>query len=257
MIEFVQAPCLSSVKNIRHGFFTRLGGVSSEPFATLNCSEASFDAPEKVEENRRRIAEAMGGGLDDLMICKQVHSTEVEVLSNRFPAGLRPQADAMVTDRRGIILGILTADCAPILLVDEEAGVIGAAHAGWRGALDGIIDQTVTAMEHLGAEAPRMVAAIGPCIWQDSYEVGVDFPIPFYIEDDGNTCFFKPSPKRGHSLFDLPGFIESQLRKAGVGQIEKSPADTFQDEARFFSHRRGYVRGQKEEGRMLSCIVME
>lgn len=257
MIEPIVSPLLASVKNTRHAFFTRQGGVSDGPFATLNCAGNSFDAPEKVEENRRRVAAHMGCDPDRLMICKQTHTINAVRVDAPFLPDLRPEADAMVTDRKGILLGILTADCVPVLLADEQAGVIGAAHAGWRGALDGIINQTVSAMEHMGAEAPRMVAAIGPCIWQDSYEVGPDFPIPFYIEDEDNACFFKTSPKRGHSLFDLAGYVESQLRKAGVGQIEKSPADTFADQTRFYSYRRGYVSGSKEEGRMLSCIVLE
>jgi len=256
MTPFLQASNLNIQTTLRHGFFTRQGGVSEGRFATLNCSETLHDAPEKVMENRRRVAHALDVDPERLMTCRQVHSAYVCVITRPLEAHERPEADAMVTDRKGIALGILTADCVPVLLADTKAGVIGAAHAGWRGALDGVIEQTVAAMEKLGADCENIAAAIGPCIWQDSYEVGPDFPIPFYINDEENVRFFKESPKRGHSLFDLPGFVVAQLERSGVTNIQSSPADTYTDEDRFFSYRRGYVRGVKEDGRMLSCIVL-
>jgi len=255
MTVFLQASNLSGIATLRHGFFTRQGGVSDGSFSSLNCSESSRDVPENVVENRRRVAQALGVDGDHLMICRQMHSACVRVITSPFYAQNRPEADAMVTDRCGIALGILTGDCVPILLADGKAGVIGAAHAGWRGALDGVIEQTVGAMERLGADCDNITAALGPCIWHDSYEVGPDFPIPFYINDEANSCFFKPSSKRGHSLFDLPGFVMAQLNRAGVQNVESSPADTYTDEARFYSHRRGFVRDVKEDARMLSCIV--
>jgi len=256
MILSLKADNLSKFASLRHGFYTRQGGVSPAPYASLNCSEASFDAPENIEENRRRIAESLEIEPDRLVTCRQVHACAAHVVVAAGNPKARPEADALVTDRRGLALGILTADCAPVLFVDPVAGVIGAAHAGWRGALDGVIEQTLVTMERLGASRRSICAAIGPCIWQDSYEVAADFPIPFYIEDEASGEYFKPSAKRGHLLFDLPSFVTTQLVKAGIENIAPSPADTYTNEDRFFSHRRGYVRGAKEDGRMISTIML-
>ena len=248
---------LNDFTRVRHGFFTREGGVSQGIYAALNCGPGSSDDPAAVEENRRRAMAMLDLPPESLATLYQAHTADVVVVTEPWSADRRPTADAMVTDRPGIALGILTADCAPVLLADGKAGVVGAAHAGWKGALGGVLDNTVRAMVALGAKPDRMVAAIGPCIGHRSYEVGAEFPTPFLAEDTANVDFFAPAPRAGHALFDLPGYISRKLARLGVLDVTRVPADTCRDEGRFFSYRRTTLRGESDYGRQLSAILLD
>jgi polyphenol oxidase len=241
---------------IRHGFFTREGGVSDGLFASLNCGLGSGDDAGKVAENRGRAMAALGLEAERLATCHQVHSPSVVVVDAVWPQAERPRADAMVTRLNGVALGILTADCAPVLFADAEAGVIGAAHAGWRGALSGVLEATVTAMIALGAAPERLGAGIGPCIAQSSYEVGPEFPAPFLAADPASADFFRPAPRAGHFLFDLAGYAARRLARLGLGRIELSGGDTAAQADRFFSYRRSFLRREKDYGRELSAICL-
>jgi YfiH family protein len=255
MSIFLTADNLTAAK-IRHGFFTRLGGVSEGGFASLNIGLGTKDHPENVAENRARIARAMGVAPEHLLTCRQIHSDRVMSVSVPWDLPHRPEADAMVTDVRGLALGVLTADCVPVLFADATAGVIGAAHAGWRGALSALLENTCQAMERLGAQRGRVRAAIGPCIGPESYEVGPDFEPPFIKEDEANKSFFKDSAKAGHKMFDLPAYVFQKLETLGIANISPSPADTCHDEGRFFSYRRSCLMKEAEAGRQLSVIVL-
>ncbi len=248
---------LDDVPRLRHAFFTREGGVSDGLFRSLNCGFGSGDAAEKVAENRARAMAALGSSTERLVTCYQVHSAKVANVEAPWRREDNPRADALVTRRRGIALGILTADCVPVLFADAEAGVIGAAHAGWKGALAGVIEATVAAMAGLGALPARIRAAIGPAIQQPSYEVGPEFPAPFLAEDGCSAAFFAPAPREGHFLFDLAGYVARRLGRAGVGAVERATGDTAADEERFFSYRRACLRGEKDYGRGLSAILLE
>ncbi len=234
---------------VAHGFFTRRGGVSDGLYASLNCGPGSGDKPAHVAENRARAAAALG--LEDLHTCYQVHGTRVVTVDGETTETGR-EADALVTRARGIALGVLTADCAPVLLHDPANGVIGAAHAGWRGALSGVVEETVAAMETLGAARATTAAAVGPCIAQASYEVGPDFPDAFR---DGDR-FFVPAPRAGHWQFDLPGYVMARLARLGIGEAVASGHDTYDEEEDFFSYRRSCHRGEKDYGRCLSAIAL-
>jgi YfiH family protein len=252
MIEFTSL----SLPGIRHGFFTREGGVSAGLYASLNCGFGPKDETAHVAENRARAMKSLRLASTALATAKQVHGTETVVVEKPWPEDQAPRADALVTRMPGLALGILSADCAPILFADAEAGIIGAAHAGWRGALKGVIESTVAAMEDLGASAPRISAAIGPCITRASYEVGPEFPAPFLAQDPGNAVFFAPSPKAEHFLFDLPGYAEKRLKALGLKRIELSGADTAAEAARFFSYRRACLKGEQGHGLGLSAIAL-
>jgi YfiH family protein len=241
---------------VAHGFFTREGGVSGGLYASLNCGFGSGDAPENVAENRARAMRALDVVPDALVTCYQVHSPNVVEVEAPWRREEAPRADAMVTTRRGLALGILTADCAPVLFADAEAGVIGAAHAGWRGAIGGVCEATLAAMAKHGARPERVAAAIGPAIAQTSYEVGPEFPAPFLAEAPGNADFFVPSPRDGHFRFDLGGYLERKLRGLGLDAVARAPHDTAADEARFFSWRRTWLQGGKDYGRGLSAIAL-
>jgi YfiH family protein len=241
---------------VRHGFFTREGGVSDGIFASLNCGFGSNDDAAKVRENRRRAMAALGLAADRLAICHQLHSPDVVTVEAPWRHEDRPRGDAMVTRRPGVALGILTADCAPVLFADPEARIIGAAHAGWRGALTGVLEATVTAMEALGAATARIRAGIGPCIAQTSYEVGPEFPAPFLAEDAANARFFRAAPRVGHFHFDLAGYVAHRLERLGLGQIERSGGDTAAEAERFFSYRRSCLRKEPDYGRELSAICL-
>lgn len=236
---------------LRHGFFTRRGGASSGIFEGLNCGPGSSDQAEAVALNRRRVAEALEVAPEDLVALHQVHSARVIEVTG--PMEGRPQADAMVTATPGLALTILTADCQPVLFADHAAGVIGAAHAGWRGALDGVLEATVEAMEALGARRDRIVAVIGPAISQQAYEVGPELMASFVADDPGNVRFFAPG-KDGRYHFDLPGHGLDRLRRAGVGRAEWTGHCTYSDPRRFFSYRRSVHRGEADYGRLLSAI---
>ncbi len=240
---------------VRHGFFTRLGGVSTGLYEGLNAGVGSGDDPAAVAENRRRVAQAMGGALDDLCGCYQVHSAIAHV-TDRGWVGERPQGDAVVTSTPGPICTTLTADCAPVLLADAEAGVVAAAHAGWKGALGGIVAATVEAMQGLGAEPGRMVAVVGPCIAQASYEVGADYQARFEAEAPGSARFFAAGASGDKRLFDLPGFVLWRLEQAGVGEAAWTGHDTRADAGRFYSNRRAYLAGEPDFGRLISAIAL-
>ncbi len=236
---------------LRHGFFTRRGGASSGIFEGLNCGPGSSDQAEAVALNRRRVAEALEVAPEDLIALHQVHSARVIAVTG--PIEGRPQADAMVTATPGLALTILTADCQPVLFADHVAGVIGAAHAGWRGALDGVLEATVEAMEALGARRDRIVAVIGPAISQQAYEVGPEFVAAFIDDDPANARFFAPG-QAGRSHFDLTGHGLHRLRRAGVGCAEWTGHCTYSDPGRFYSYRRSRHRGEADYGRLLSAI---
>ncbi|SFS49493.1 peptidoglycan editing factor PgeF [Brevundimonas viscosa] len=240
---------------VRHGFFTRQGGVSTGLYESLNTGVGSSDDPAAVAENRRRVAAHFGGTADDLAACYQIHSAVARVAETGWK-GERPEGDASVTAAPGVICAVLTADCAPVLLADPEAGVVGAAHAGWKGALGGIIHSTVAAMEALGARPDRMVAVIGPCISQTSYEVGADFQERFEHHDEGSGRFFRPGGSDDKRLFDLPGFVLWRLEQAGVGEAAWTGEDTRTDEARFFSNRRAFLNREPDFGRQMSAISL-
>lgn len=238
---------------VRHGFFTRRGGVSTGLYQGLNTGLGSADDPEAVTENRRRLAAALGGRADDLAACYQIHSAITRVAEGPW-AGDRPEGDAVVTATIGVIPGVLTADCAPVLLADPEARVVGAVHAGWKGALGGVVHSAVAAMEALGARPDRIVAVVGPCIAQASYEVGVDFEARFTHHDPGSDRFFIPGEADDKRMFDLPGFVLWRLEQAGVGEAAWTGHDTCADEATFYSNRRAFQRGEPDFGRLMSAI---
>ena|SRR5436190_246576 len=238
---------------IRHGFFTRQGGVSQGLYASLNVGVGSGDDPDAVAENRRRASEHFGG--TTLVTAYQVHSATALVADGVWPAG-PPQADAVVTATPGVICGALAADCAPVLLCDPQARIVAAVHAGWKGALTGIVEAAVTRMVSLGADRNRLRAAIGPCIGPASYEVGVEFLERFVHFDRGYSQFFTPGVTPDKRQFDLPGFVLARLQAAGVEAREWTGHDTCADEDRFFSNRRAFKRGESDYGRLLSAIVL-
>ena len=248
-VEVIRTPALEGVA---HGFLGRRGGVSTGVHAGLNVGLGSDDDPEAIVENRRRAAEAVlpGGRLVSVF---QIHSADAVTVAHPWDETARPHADALVTDRPGLALGILTADCAPVLLADAEAGVVGAAHAGWKGAIGGVTDATVAAMEKLGADRDRIVAAIGPCIARASYEVDDGFARRFDEADPANERFFAPG-KPGHHQFDLEAYVAHRLACAGVTRIAALGLDTYAQEDRFFSFRRATHRGESAYGRQISVI---
>jgi YfiH family protein len=247
---------LNEVNRIRHGFFTREGGVSQGIYTSLNCGPGSNDDAAAVTENRARAMAMLDLEPQALVTVHQAHTAEVVVVNQPWP-GERPVADAMVTTTPGLALGILTADCAPVLFTDRRGNVVAAAHAGWKGALGGVLENTVEKMVELGAKKKSIVAAIGPCIGQRSYEVGPDFPAPFMAESAENKDFFAPARREGHWLFDLPGYVSRKLARVGVIDVTRVPADTCRDEARFFSYRRTTLRGEADYGRQLSAILID
>ena len=247
---------LSAIPGLRHAFFTRDGGVSSGIYAGLNGGLGSNDDPQNVAENRRRMAERMGVTPHHFLSAHQIHSPDAVIASGPWAGASRPRADAIVTRTEGIAIGVTAADCGPILLADPNARVIGAAHAGWKGALTGILESTIEAMEKLGAERGGTVAAIGPMIRQQSYEVGSEFVERFIDAEADNAVFFMPSPREGHSMFDLAGFIRMRLENAGVLMIDDVGADTYSDE-RFFSYRRSVHRKEPDYGRHVHAIALE
>lgn len=248
---------LNDITHIRHAFFTRTGGVSTGLYASLNCGLGSNDDPEAVRENRARAAARMEVPASHLVTCHQIHSPTCVVVEQPWTTDAMPRADAMVSRQPGIALGILTADCAPVLFADSKARVIGAAHSGWKGARAGVLEATVARMVELGAKPGRIVACIGPCIAQRSYEVGPEFPAPFHEEDERNRDYFAPARKPGHFLFDLAAYVTRRLGDAGVTVIQRCPNDTVAEEDRFFSYRRSCLRGEPDYGRGLSAIVLQ
>ena len=244
-------------RGVRHAFFSRQGGVSTGIYSSLNCSFGSGDDPEAVALNRARAMEMVDRSPETLVTVYQVHSHRAVVVEEPWVRANAPRADAMATNRPGVTLGILTADCAPVLLADAAAGVIGAAHAGWRGARDGVLEAVVEAMVGLGARAERITAAVGPCIAQASYEVGPEFPDLFADAGREAGSFLRPAERPGHFMFDLEGYAAQRLRKAGVGNVTYLSLDTCAHEEAFFSYRRSCHRGEPDYGRGLSCIFLD
>jgi YfiH family protein len=252
----LEAPSLAALRGVRHAFFTRAGGVSDGIYASLNAGIGSHDHPEAVAENRARRAGAVGVRPDRLLTAYQVHSPDVVVVTAPWPADRRPRADALVTKQPGLALAVTTADCGPVLLAEERAGVIAAAHAGWRGAAGGVIEASVAAMERCGAERGRIVAALGPMIRQPSYEVGPEFVSQFTREEAANARFFAAGARNGHALFDLAAFIAARLAAAGVRHIEDIGRCTYGEEECFYSYRRSTHRNESDYGRHLSAIAL-
>ncbi len=245
-------PLCSAELAVPHGFFTRLGGVSVGPYSTLNCSLSGQDSRDAVLENRSRAARTIGAEPEALLGLTQVHGAEVVHATTAWRAGQGPRADALVTDRPGIALGIITADCAPVLFCDADAGVVGAAHAGWRGAVAGVLEATIAAMQALGAR--RVCAAIGPCIQQVSYEVGADLRDAVLMREQADSRFFAAGRREARWQFDLPGYCAARLEAAGVAIVGSVTVDTVEDDTRFFSHRRRTLAGGGPIGHQISAI---
>ncbi|MCR9220589.1 MAG: peptidoglycan editing factor PgeF [Alphaproteobacteria bacterium] len=255
-VELLEPPALVG-GSVRAAFFTRRGGVSRGIHAGLNVGFGSDDAADAVAENRRRAMAALAEAPPPLVTVHQVHGRAVAAVDAPWPRADNPKADALVTDRPGIALGILTADCAPILFADAAAGVIGAAHSGWKGACLGVGAATVEAMERLGARRSRIRAALGPTIHQPSYEVGPEFHARFAEEHPESLRFFAPAPAAQKHLFDLPGFVAAHLEGLGLAVVDRTCAhDTLPDAARFYSYRRATQRGEPDYGRQLSAILL-
>ncbi len=241
--------------SIRHGFFTREGGVSEGLYASLNCGLGSADAREAVTENRGRVARRLGSTPGRLLTVHQVHSPVALIVEEPWPSA-PPKADAMVTRTPGLAIGALSADCAPLLLADREAKVVAAAHAGWRGAIGGVIEATLDAMETIGARRDRIAAVIGPSISQGAYEVGREFRASFEDEDPANAAFFSNGADEAHFQFDLPGYCLKRLRRAGVQACESLGLCTYASESKFFSYRRSVHAGEPDYGRQISAILV-
>ncbi len=252
----IRAGNLAPIARVRHGFFTRMGGVSEGPYASLNCGLGSDDKPAHVAENRSRALAMLSLAGGALCTAYQTHGITVRVVDEPWPTNERPKADAMVTRTPGIALGVLTADCAPVLLADPGTGVVGVAHAGWKGALSGVIEAAVEAMSRLGADRSSIVAAVGPAIAQESYEVGPEFPEPFLADDPSNAHFFAPAPREDHHRFDLVGYVVQRLRAAGVAEVDRCHHDTVREHELFFSYRRARLEGESGYGRALSAIAL-
>jgi YfiH family protein len=247
---------LSAIPGLRHAFFTREGGVSGGIYDSLNAGIGSNDDPANVAENRRRMAARMGVTPERFLSLHQIHSPDVVVATGPWPGAQRPRADAIVTRTEGLAIGASAADCGPILFVDPAARVIGTAHAGWKGALTGVLESTVDTMEKLGADRSGVVAAIGPLIRQHSYEVGSEFVERFLDADGENAAFFIPAVREGHAMFDLAGYIRMRLENAGVLMIDDIGVDTYSDE-RFYSYRRSVHRKEPDYGRHVHAIALE
>lgn len=253
-------PVLAACDGVSHAFFTRAGGVSNGVYASLNVGYGSGDARDNVGENRRRAMACLDCPPTALTTLYQTHSADAVVVDRIWEPSDAPRADGMVTDRPGIVLGILTADCAPVLLAGttpDGGPVIGAAHAGWRGALAGVLDATVAVMERLGANPERIRAAVGPCIGARSYEVGPEFAPPFLDQDPENARFFSAGKRAGHPYFDLAGYVAHRLARCGIREVGRIEADTCADEARFFSYRRTTLANEADYGRELSAVVID
>ena len=255
MLNPVICPALSKLTNIRHAWFTREGGVSGGLYASLNGGLGSNDERVAVLENRARMATHMGVGEDRFLSVWQVHSPDVVVVSGPW-AGERPKADALVTSTPGLAISVATADCGPVLFADAEAGVIGAAHAGWQGAFKGVLENTIEAMEKLGAKRRAISATLGPMLGQANYEVGPEFVQRFFLQDPANARFFRPSTKPSHAMFDLPAYAMMRLKRAGIVSVEDLALCTYADEQRFYSYRRATHRKEADYGRLIAAIAL-
>lgn len=253
--SLLRAPILAGCDGLRHGFFTRQGGVSAGIYGTLNCGPGSRDEPDHVSENRALVAETLGVGRANLLTLQQSHTAKAVTVDQPWKRE-SPTADAIVTDVPGLAIAVLTADCAPVLFCDGEARVIGAAHAGWRGALSGIVEATIAAMTKLGAEPTRINAAIGPAISQEAYEVGADFMQQFVADEPESAAFFITDESSGEPHFDLPAYVGERLARAGVGAIADLGLCTYCEETRLFSYRRSQHHGEEDYGRQISAILL-
>lgn len=260
----IEADALQAVPGIAHAFFTRQGGVSTGLYASLNGGVGAADNPSAVAENRARMATRLGVTPERLLSLYQIHSADVVVADRPWPGGERPRADGVVTRVPGLAIAASSADCGPLLFADRKARVVGAAHAGWKGALTGVAEATVAAMESLGADRRTIVAVLGPTIGRDAYEVGPDFLARFAEAGVPLDRYFRrrdavtgPNrPREGHALFDLPAFITDRLRAAGIGTVVDLGLCTYSDETRFFSYRRATHRGEGDYGRLISAITL-
>lgn len=252
----IQSDALN-LPGLTHGFFTREGGFSSGIFSSLNCGLGSGDDKDRVLQNRGLVAQHLGVAPQRLLTAYQVHSADVMVVSGPWETAERPRVDGLVTAEPGLAIGVLTADCGPLLFADAKAGVVACAHAGWKGALTGITAATLDAMERLGATRGNISVVIGPMISQASYEVGPEFPDRFIEASAANTKYFAPSPRPGHRMFDLPGYIADRLRAEGAGEVVNLSLCTFSDERRFFSYRRTTHRSERDYGRLISAIALD
>ena len=255
MPDPVRSPALDGLDGIRHGYFTRLGGVSDGIYGSLNIGTGSSDEPDKVRENRRRVASWMGVAPQFLLTAYQIHSPDVLTVHGPFE-GERPKADALVTNRPGVALGVSSADCGPVLFADAQARVVGGTHAGWKGAFTGVLENTIAAMERLGARRDRIISVLGPSIGPANYEVGPEFVERFLLADPANSAYFSGSPSAGHAMFDLNAYTVDRLNRAGV-QAEKLDRCTYAEEELFFSYRRTTHRREADYGRQISAIVLE
>ncbi len=246
----------AALADVRHAFFTRQGGVSQGVYASLNGGVGSQDDPAAVTENRARMAEVLGVAPENLLVPYQLHSADALAVSAPWAEGARPRCDGLVTATPGLALGVTGADCGILLFADRQAGVIGAAHAGWKGALTGMVEALVAAMELLGATRANISAALGPTIGPQSYEVGPEFCQRFRAEDPEFARFFAPSAQAGHFMFDLPGFIEMRAERTKIGAFENLGLDTYGDETRFFSYRRTTHRKEADYGRLVAAIAL-
>jgi hypothetical protein len=252
----LQAPSLARFAPVRHAFFTRSGGVSQGVYASLNGGTGSDDRPAAVAENRARMAAALGVAPDRLLTPYQIHSPDVAVVKGPWTEQTRPRADALVTKTPGLAIGVSTADCGPLLFADSQAGVIGAAHAGWRGALGGVIEATLDAMENLGAARKHVTVALGPTIAQANYEVGPEFVERFLAADPDNARFFRPSNRAGHAMFDLPRYIAARAARSGIGDFEDLRLCTYAEPERFYSYRRMTQHSEADYGRHINAIAL-
>lgn len=250
----IRSPLLETNPNIKHGFFTNQGGVSSGIYESLNVGVGSKDDPQSIEENRRRVAAYFGQPVQSLQTLYQVHSPTVLTITEALPSP-RPQADAMITNVPGLILGALSADCGPVLFCEPDAGIIGSAHTGWRGALSGVLENTVDAIVNLGGDRSKIRAVLGPCIGQDNYEVGAEFVTEFTNRDQTYEQYFRPSTDPARKMFDLWSFIVDRLSASGV-QAASLDLCTYADEARFFSYRRTTHRKEPDYGRQIAAIAI-
>jgi YfiH family protein len=247
---------LAAIGGVAHGFFSRQGGVSGGIYASLNCGPGSNDDAANVQENRARVAEILGAKPSHLLTVFQKHSATAVIAKAPWEGAKMPEADAIATATPGLAIGVLTADCAPVLFCDGEARVVGAAHAGWRGALSGIVEATVKAMQKLGARPERIVAVIGPAISQKAYEVGADYRERFVAEEPESGPFFAADEGSGEPHFDLPGYVAERLKRSGVGTISDLGFCTYCDESRLFSYRRSQHHGEPDYGRQISAILL-
>lgn len=256
MLQPIQSDALACHGRIAHGFFGRQGGVSEGIYAALNCGPGSRDARDVVGENRRRVAGHLGVAPDHLLTAHQHHSADAMVVTKPWTFETMPKADALVTATPGIAVGALAADCAPVLFADPEAGVVAAAHAGWKGALGGVLESAVATMEKLGARRSRIAAVLGPCIGPEAYEVGPEFEANFVAQSVDNVRFFKRSSAEARPYFDLPAFVMARLGALGLGAVESRSRCTYMHPEEFFSYRRTTHRGEPDYGRQISAIVL-